>query len=71
MSEFNLSKKIRTAGTGSQWEVIGAVDVKEFIRLLKEFMQGNSEKEPVIMGKYGIRRYPIREIDKLAGEKLT
>ena len=66
--EFDLSEKRYGHGFGWKYD---EEDVKEFIRRLKEFMKGNSDIEPVIIGKYGIKRYPIREIDKLAGARLA
>jgi len=76
MTDFNLSDRIRIFKEGEEiWtdgsnSIVLTHDVKEFIRLLKEFMQGNSDVEPVIIGMNGIRRYPIREIEELAGDKL-
>jgi hypothetical protein len=60
--EFCLSESIFLVDANDriETEMIKLEDVKEFIRLLKEFMQGNSKEEPVIIGK----------LDELAGEKL-
>jgi hypothetical protein len=72
---FNLSERIRTAAAGSQWQVIGAEDVKEFIRLLKE----EAEKDTFEWGDESCdgewhtgydKDELIRFIDKLAGDKL-
>lgn len=58
-----------TESLGGAMKFYREEDIKEFIRLLKEFMQGNCEEEPVIINRFGMRRYPIRELDKLAGYK--
>ena len=52
-TEFNLSKKRIDRG---DWVHYSEEDVKEFIRLLKEYI--------------GANHIVIREIDKLAGDKL-
>jgi len=56
--EFNLSEKSRI-GEGFN-RIFYEEDVKEFIRLLKEKLHGVLEEYPGY----------IKEIDKLAGEKL-
>jgi len=66
MKEFNLSEKeVRAKGKG---KVFMRKDVKEFIRLLKEEIMawggydGNTDK---------MVEETIKDIDKLAGDKLT
>lgn len=49
-------------------------DVKKFIKKLKKFFKNSSmlksRGDVYFEGKFKIRYFPIREIDKLAGEKL-
>ena len=59
-TEFNLSEKIHINNTNNNWTFIRIEDVKEFIRLLKEKVNGN----PLNWCKIN------DEIDKLAGKSL-
>lgn len=63
MGEFNLSEKIEKMHT------LHTFDVKEFIKRLKERLEGNNLLTEDI-GKYGYPRNVIKLTDKLAGPKL-
>lgn len=62
--EFNLSEKVFIENLYTEEPVIRLLDVKEFIKRLKDKL---SPKKYVMMGSNEI----IKEIDKLAGDKLN
>lgn len=71
-SKIDLASAFHTGWTDT--DVIPTHHVKEFIQKLKDFFDRKtiqkSKGDPYFEGKFGIRYFPTREIDKLAGDAL-